>query len=36
LLLLIRDLDNPFEYHGRSSADVSLAPLQHVRSRFEI
>lgn len=36
LLLLIRDLDNPFEYDGRSSADVSLAPLQHVRSRFEI
>jgi hypothetical protein len=35
LLLLIRDLDNPFQYDGKSSVDASLEPLSRVRSRFE-
>jgi hypothetical protein len=35
LLLLIRDLDNPFQYDGKSSVDASLEPLSLVRSRFE-
>jgi hypothetical protein len=34
LLLLIRDLDNPFQYDGKSSVDASLEPLSRVRSRF--
>ena len=35
LLLLIRDLDNPFGYSERySSADVSLKPLQDTASRL--
>jgi hypothetical protein len=34
LLLLIRDLDNPFQYDGKSSVDASLEPLSLVRSRF--
>jgi hypothetical protein len=29
LLLLIRDLDNPFEYNGKSSVDVDLKPLSN-------
>jgi hypothetical protein len=38
MLLLIRDLDNPFEYDGAEqagAAEVSLAPLEHVRKRLE-
>jgi len=38
MLLLIRDLDNPFEYDGAEqagAAEVSLAPLEHVRRRLE-
>lgn len=34
LVILIRDLDNPFQYDGRSSVDVSLAPLQAVCDRL--
>jgi hypothetical protein len=34
LLLLIRDLDNPFQYDGKSSVDASLEPLSRLRSRF--
>jgi hypothetical protein len=34
LLLLIRDLDNPFQYDGTSSVDASLEPLSRLRSRF--
>jgi hypothetical protein len=30
LLFLIEDLDNPFEYDGKSSVDVGLAPLEDV------
>lgn len=30
LLFLIKDLDNPFQYDGKSSVDVSLAPLEDV------
>jgi hypothetical protein len=30
LLFLIEDLDNPFQYDGKSSVDVSLAPLEDV------
>ena len=38
MLILIRDLDNPFEYDGgkqAGAAEVSLAPLEHVRRRLE-
>jgi hypothetical protein len=34
LLLLIRDLDNPFQYDGKSSVDASLEPLSRLRSQF--
>jgi hypothetical protein len=30
LLFLIEDLDNPFQYDGKSSVDVDLSPLEHV------
>jgi hypothetical protein len=30
LLFLIEDLDNPFEYDGKSSVDVSLSPLENI------
>jgi hypothetical protein len=30
LLFLIEDLDNPFEYNGKSSVDVGLSPLETV------
>lgn len=30
LLVLIRDLDNPFQYDGRSSVDVDLSPLKNL------
>jgi branched-subunit amino acid transport protein AzlD len=38
MLFLIRDLDNPFEYDGADqagAAEVSLAPLEHLRRRLE-
>lgn len=28
LLFLIEDLDNPFQYDGKSSVDVDLSPLE--------
>jgi hypothetical protein len=34
LLLLIRDLDNPFQYGGKSSVDVDLSLVKAVRDRF--
>jgi hypothetical protein len=34
LLLLIRDLDNPFEYSGKTSVDVDLTLLEKTRKRF--
>ncbi len=30
LLFLIHDLENPFEYHGKSCVDVDLSPLKNV------
>jgi hypothetical protein len=34
LLLLIRDLDNPFQYDGSSSVDVDLSQFQRCRERL--
>jgi hypothetical protein len=34
LLFLIEDLDNPFQYDGKSSVDVSLSPLENVCSKL--
>jgi hypothetical protein len=34
LLFLIRDLDNPFEYHGKSSVDVDLSVLEEMGDRL--
>lgn len=34
LLFLIYDLDNPFEYDGKSSADIDLSPLEHSYHRL--
>jgi hypothetical protein len=34
LLLLIRDLDNPFQYDGSSCVDVDLLPLHRCRERL--
>jgi hypothetical protein len=34
LLLLIRDLDNPFQYDGSSCVDADLEPLTSTRSRL--
>jgi hypothetical protein len=34
LLFLIRDLDNPFEYHGKSSVDVDLSVLEAMGDRL--
>jgi hypothetical protein len=34
LLLLIRDLDNPFQYDGTSCVDVDLSPLNSCRQRL--
>jgi hypothetical protein len=37
MLLLIKDLDNPFEYDGKrraGSAEVSLAPLERLGERL--
>jgi hypothetical protein len=36
LLLLIRDLDNPFEYDGKSSVDVNLSGLVNLRDKLKI
>ncbi len=36
LLLLICDLDNPFEYNGKSSVDVDLSGLVELRDRLKI
>jgi hypothetical protein len=35
LLLLIRDLDNPFDYNGKSSVDVDLSVLRRMVDRLE-
>lgn len=35
LLLLIRDLDNPFDYNGKSSVDVDLSFLRETRDTFQ-
>lgn len=35
LLLLIKDLDNPFDYDGKSSVDVDLGLLRQTRDRFQ-
>jgi hypothetical protein len=35
LLFLIRDLDNPFEYNGRSSVDVDLSVLHRTGERLK-
>jgi hypothetical protein len=34
LLLLIRDLDNPFDYDGKSSVDVDLSVLRQMGDRL--
>jgi hypothetical protein len=34
LLLLIRDLDNPFQYDGSSAVDVDLSGLSACRDRL--
>jgi hypothetical protein len=34
LLFLIEDLDNPFQYDGKSSVDVNLLPLVEVRTKL--
>jgi hypothetical protein len=34
LLLLIRDLDNPFDYDGKSSVDVDLSVLKNMGDRL--
>jgi len=35
LLLLIRDLDNPFQYDGSSCIDADLSPLTTARARLQ-
>jgi hypothetical protein len=35
LQLLLRDLDNPFEYNGKSSADINLEILTATLKRFQ-
>jgi hypothetical protein len=34
LLFLIEDLDNPFQYDGKSSVDVSLSALENVETKL--
>jgi hypothetical protein len=36
LLFLVEDLDNPFEYDGKSSVDVGLAPLEKVCVKLSV
>ena len=36
LLFLIEDLDNPFQYDGKSSVDVGLAPLENVCAKLSL
>ncbi|MFM7545955.1 MAG: hypothetical protein ACKO3I_05490, partial [Synechococcales cyanobacterium] len=35
LVILIRDLDNPFQYNGRSSIDVDLTALVNVMTKLK-
>ncbi|CAD5948967.1 hypothetical protein PCC9214_02427 [Planktothrix tepida] len=35
ILVLIYDLDNPFEYDGKSSADVDLSPLKKLLEQLQ-
>jgi hypothetical protein len=35
LLFLIKDLDNPFQYDGKSSVDVGLAPLENISIKLK-
>jgi hypothetical protein len=35
LLFLIEDLDNPFEYDGKSSVDVALSALENVEIKLK-
>jgi hypothetical protein len=35
LLMLVRDLDNPFQYNGKSSIDADLSLLEATRSRLQ-
>lgn len=35
LLVLIRDLDNPFQYNGSSSVEVDLSALTHLSKRWQ-
>jgi hypothetical protein len=34
LLFFIQDLDNPFEYDGKSCVDVDLSALEHILIRL--
>jgi hypothetical protein len=36
LLFLIEDLDNPFQYNGKSSVDVSLSALENIQTKLKI
>jgi hypothetical protein len=36
LFVLVRDLDNPFQYDGSSSIDVDLSPLQSFIDRCDL
>ena len=36
LLFLIEDLDNPFEYDGKSSVDVGLSALENVEIKLKM
>jgi hypothetical protein len=36
LLLLIRDLDNPFQYDGKFNVDVDLTILENCRDRLDV
>ncbi|MCS6958960.1 MAG: hypothetical protein RMK91_02805 [Pseudanabaenaceae cyanobacterium SKYGB_i_bin29] len=36
LFVLIRDLENPFQYDGTSSVDVDLSPLLHFGQRYQV
>jgi hypothetical protein len=35
LMFLIEDLDNPFQYDGKSSVDVGLSALEHVEMKLK-
>jgi hypothetical protein len=36
LLFLIEDLDNPFQYDGKSSVDVGLSALENIQTKLKI